>query len=82
MRLKVTNTKTGKFWIDDNSPHSWQEFVLDWMKTDKDVHLVYCDMECLLKCPYDIENNIWYALDECNHYECIPSYYKIEEVKE
>lgn len=79
MKLKVTNTKTKKFWIEDNEPHSWTEFVCDWMSREKDVKLIWCDMECLLKCPYD---EGWYALDECGRYENIPNYYTVEEVKE
>ena len=78
MILKVTNKESGKCWTETNESHSWQPFVLDWMKHDNTIHLVYCDMECLLKGP----DGQWYALDECGNWEYIPDWYKVEEMKD
>ena len=81
MKLKVTNTKTGKVWIEENTNHSWQDLCLDIMKEHKEEHkdfyLVYCDLEGILKL-----NDIWYMLDECGNWEYMPEEYKIEEIEE
>jgi len=78
-KLKVTNTKTGKVWVEENAPHSWEGLVLDMLKVDKDIKLVWCDMECLVECPYGVG---WYALDECGAWEYIPGHYTVEVIGE
>lgn len=88
-RLKVTDTKTGKEWIEDNHPHSWQDLCLFIMKRYDDFNLIYCDIECLAKGQTwkDIDSECkvcdeWYMLDECGRYEPMPEEFKIEEVEE
>ena len=78
MKLKITNTKTNKVWIEENRNHSWREFALDLIKEHKKeghtCNLIYCDIEgivCL--------NDIWYILDECGNWEYILSTYKVEK---
>jgi hypothetical protein len=87
-KLKVTNTKTGKVWIDDNNPHSWTDLCLAIMKEHKDFNLVYCDIECLAKgsswAEVDgiwIVKDTWYMLDECGRYEYLPEEYLVEEIE-
>ena len=89
MKLKVTNTKTGKTWVDENTSHSWTDLCIYIMKENPDVHLVYCDIECLakgraLKQQKDgswKEEEQWYMLDECGRYEPLPDEYVVTEVK-
>ena len=76
MKLKVTNTKTGKSWTEENTNHSWQELCLDIMKSHKDFHLIYCDIEGILKFGED-----WYVLDECGSWEYLPKEYQVEKPK-
>jgi hypothetical protein len=78
MKLKVTDTKTGKVWIDDNESHHWQDLCVFIMKRHKEFNnLVYCDIECLAR-----NTNEWFMLDECGNYEPMPDEFKVEEVKE
>ena len=79
MKYKVTNTKTGQFWIEENEPHSWEELTLDIQKDTKCgecLRLIYCDMEGIV-----FLNGAWLILDECNHYCSIPDHYTIKGVK-
>ena len=80
-RLKVTDTKTGKTWVQDNHPHSWQDLCVFIMKRHKDFQLVYCDIECIAKGQTWLTTGIaeqWYMLDECGRYECMPEEFKVE----
>jgi hypothetical protein len=76
MMLKVTNTKTGKVWIQENLQHNWEELALEIIKSlDNRSGLVWCDIECLIQG----DDGTWYILDECGHWEYIPELYKIEK---
>ncbi|MCJ7816349.1 MAG: hypothetical protein MUP55_00695 [Candidatus Aenigmarchaeota archaeon] len=74
--LKVTNTKTGEIWIDENEPHSFMDLALAMLKEDPSLHLVYCDIEGLAELRGE-----WVIMDECGNYEFMPSHYKVEVVK-
>lgn len=87
-KLKVTDTKTGKVWVDDNEPHSWQALALHIIKSYPDYNLIYCDIECLAKGQtwkvkpdnsWAIEEQ-WYILDETGRYEPLPEEYVVEEI--
>jgi len=75
-KLKVTNTKTGKVWIQENQQHSWDELAIEIVKSLERSGLVYCDIECLVQS----NDGTWYILDECSHWEYIPEWYKVEKV--
>jgi hypothetical protein len=82
-KLKVTDTKTGQVWIDDNHPHSWKELCLFIMERYDDFHLIYCDIECLAKGQTWLMTGIseqWYMLDEIGRYEPMPEEFKVEEL--
>jgi hypothetical protein len=83
-RLKVTDTKTGQEWIQNNQPHSWADLCLHIMKRHKEFSLTYCDIECICKgFSWNLKNEleeVYYMLDECGRWEYIPEEYKIEEV--
>lgn len=75
MKLKVTNTKTGKVFEQENTNHAWNELCKDMCKTHPN-NLICCDIECLLT-----GGKIWYLLDECGNWEYLPAHYTVEEVK-
>jgi len=77
MILKVTNTKTKKVWIEDNSRHAWSELAIEIVNGLDHSGLVWCDIECLIHS----DDGTWYILDECGHWEYVPEWYKIEGVK-
>jgi len=77
MKLKVTNKKTGKVWIEENQNHSWTEFALELVKNHPEMSIIYCDIESIER-SFDGE---WYILDECGNYEYIPTdEYGIDEM--
>ena len=92
IKLKVTDKKTGDFWIEENHPHSWSKLAIMLINRYPDYHLIYCDIECLAKgqtwkCK-DKDNlkdwyvdEQWYILDEIGRYEPLPDEIVVEEVK-
>ena len=72
MRLKVTNTKTGKVFEHENTNHAWGDLATEF-KSD----LVRGDTERLLT-----DGETWYMLDECGNWGYLPSYYSVEHVPE
>lgn len=77
MKLKVTNMKTGKCWVEENIAHSWSEFALELCKADKYCGLVYCDIEFIGK----NKANKWVVFDECDNSYDVPDAYTIEVVR-
>jgi hypothetical protein len=75
-KLKVTNTKTGKVWIQENQQHSWEELAIEIVNALEHSGLVFCDIECLVQS----DDGTWYILDECSHWEYIPELYKVERI--
>jgi len=71
MKLKVTNTTTGKVFEEENTNHAW-----GYLAADFKAEIVRSDTECLLK-----NGNNWYLLDECCNWDYLPSNYTVEEVK-
>lgn len=84
LRLRVTDTKTGKVWEEDNHPHSWESLALHLMNTEKEFNIMYCDIECLAKgASLFIDSGhkeCWYMLDKIGRYEPLPEHYKVEEI--
>jgi hypothetical protein len=74
-KLKVTNKKTGKTWMEENRNHSWKDFCLEMLKNHPDMCLVWCDIEGIAKM-----DDTWYLLDETGRWEYIPEEYSVEEV--
>ena len=74
MRLEVTNTETGVFWIEENENHSWESLCRDAGLAGQ---LCQCDLECLLKHP----DGTWYLLDECGRWAYLPTKYTVVEEK-
>jgi hypothetical protein len=73
MKLKVTNTETGEFWIEENENHSWENLCHDAGLTGPPHHLCWCDLECLVLIP-----NGWAMLDECGAWAYLPERYKVQ----
>jgi len=71
MRLKVTNTKTGNVFEQENTNHAWGYLAVDF-----NADLVRGDTERLLT-----DGTTWYLLDECCNWDYLPSYYTVEVVK-
>ena len=71
MRLKVTNTKTGKVFERENTNHAWGYLAVDF-----NADLVRGDTERLLT-----DGTTWYLLDECCNWDYLPAYYTVEVVK-
>jgi hypothetical protein len=75
MKLKVTNTKTGKVWIEENINHSWADLCMDIINEHKEFRLVYGDIEGMTEI-----NDTWYILDECGDWEYLPEEYEVEKI--
>ena len=77
MKLKVIDKISGKVWIEENKPHSWEELCLFIMDRHEYFKLIYCDIEAIVK-----HENHWLMLDECGSYEFIPDEFIVEAVSD
>ena len=75
MKLKVTDIKTKKVWIEENKAHSWSDLCLHIMRRHKDFQLIWSDIEGIA---LNNNNDGWLMYDECGGCEEIPLEYCIE----